>query len=179
MITKRIKLKSQMKCFILYVRNTKYLILENNNKKIYLLIPEFLKISKELDEILLSATSISENFEVAFKNFSKKLDYYYNSFETVKKKKLILKGLGFRVSIVNGGLGLEFKIGFSHLIQVNIPTSIKVRIIKSTIILEGIDKISLGNFANKILSLKKPDCYKGKGFWYKYQKENLKIIKKK
>jgi hypothetical protein len=83
MITKRIKLKSQMKCFILYVRNTKYLILENNNKKIYLLIPEFLKISKELDEILLSATSISENFEVAFKNFSNKLDYYYNSFETV------------------------------------------------------------------------------------------------
>ena len=31
---------------------------------------------------------------------------------------------------------------------------------------------------DKIISLKAPDSYKGKGFWYKYQEKTLKALKK-
>jgi hypothetical protein len=37
----------------------------------------------------------------------------------------------------------------------------------------------IGNFIDKIVSLKTPDSYKGKGFWLKYEARTLKIIKKK
>jgi hypothetical protein len=75
---------------------------------------------------------------------------------------------------------IEFKLGFSHLKKIKIPVDeISVHVQKSTLFVEGRDCVLIGNFLNKIRSLKVPDIYKGKGFWYKYQKEHLKIIKKK
>ena len=50
---------------------------------------------------------------------------------------------------------------------------------KNIISVEGSDSVVVGNFTNKIRSLKIPDSYKGKGFWYKSEKEKLKEIKKK
>ena len=44
--------------------------------------------------------------------------------------------------------------------------------------LEGFDPVAVGNFATKIKSLKFPDTYKGKGFWYKNEVKVLKEIKK-
>ena len=45
-----------------------------------------------------------------------------------------------------------------------IPESITVKLTKNILNLEGFNKILLGNIAHKIISLKTPDCYKGKGF---------------
>ena len=47
------------------------------------------------------------------------------------------------------------------------------------LLIEGKNKVTVGNFANKIKCLKTPDCYKGKGFSYKYEEIILKKIKKK
>ena len=43
---------------------------------------------------------------------------------------------------------------------------------------EGFDKVTVGNFVNKIRNLKFPDSYKGKGFWYKNEVIKLKEINK-
>jgi large subunit ribosomal protein L6 len=84
--------------------------------------------------------------------------------ETIFKKKLVLKGLGFRMNVVENFEKIEFKLGFSHLIYITIPKTIKVKIKKNKINVEGTNKVLVGTFINKILSLKIPDCYKGKGF---------------
>ena len=71
-------------------------------------------------------------------------------------------------------------MGFSHLISLEIPQKgIYISVQKNVVCVEGIDPVKVGNFANKIRSLRVPDSYKGKGFWYKYEEENLKEVKKK
>jgi len=45
--------------------------------------------------------------------------------------------------------------------------------------LQGTNKVDVGNFLDKIISLKAPDSYKGKGFWFKYQKKDSETCKKK
>ena len=90
---------------------------------------------------------------------------------------LVLKGLGLKSKLNNKIL--ELKLGFSHKCNIAIDEEIRVRIKKNLIFLQSIDKEKLGNFLYKIKSLKLPDIYKGKGIWYKDEKIELKIIKKK
>ena len=97
----------------------------------------------------------------------------------VFKKKLILKGLGFRVLLNETNDLAQFKLGFSHLINIKLPENLRLKVRKNLISIECNDKILLGNFVNKIVSLRNQDSYKEKGFSYKYEKKILKIIKKK
>ena len=82
----------------------------------------------------------------------------------IYKKKLILKGLGFRCNVNEKLKSVEFKLGFSHLLNLSIPENVKMTVRKSYINIESTNNILLGNFINKIISLKRPDSYKGKGF---------------
>ena len=71
-------------------------------------------------------------------------------------------------------------MGYSHVCVLEVPTDeLTVSVRKSNVVVEGVEKARIGNFVSKIRSLRIPDNYKGKGFWYKYQKENLKEINKK
>ncbi|WDE42257.1 50S ribosomal protein L6 [Candidatus Karelsulcia muelleri] len=87
------------------------------------------------------------------------------------KKELELKGVGYKVALDNEKKVLEFHLGYSHNIVMNLPKELKVEIKnennKNTrIILRSYDKQLLGIFAAKIRSLRKPDPYKGKGIRY-------------
>jgi ribosomal protein L6P/L9E len=100
--------------------------------------------------------------------------------ELTFKKKLRLKGLGFRISVDMIKRELSLKLGYSHLISLDIPdyiTNIKSK--KNVMLLESLDKVALGDFFKKIYDLRKADAYKGKGFSAQYEKRKLKIIKKK
>ncbi len=100
--------------------------------------------------------------------------------ELTFKKKLRLKGLGFRISVDMMKRELSLKLGYSHLISLDIPdyiTNIKSK--KNVMLLESLDKVALGDFFKKIYDLRKADAYKGKGFSAQYEKRKLKIIKKK
>ncbi|RAM57771.1 50S ribosomal protein L6 [Candidatus Phytoplasma oryzae] len=77
-------------------------------------------------------------------------------------KKMEIVGIGFDVKQENSNL--IFNLGFSHKIKIPIIDNIKVEIIKNKeIIVKGIDKQLVGEFVGKILKLKKPEPYKGKG----------------
>jgi len=60
----------------------------------------------------------------------------------------------------------------------NEKQNFKVVLDKNTLTIEGVDKVKVGNFVNKIRNLKLPDSYKGKGFWYKNEVIKLKEINK-
>jgi large subunit ribosomal protein L6 len=57
-------------------------------------------------------------------------------------------------------------LGFSHPIIVKIPSDIKVVSEKDGLLISGIDKAKVGQFAADIRAYKKPEPYKGKGIRY-------------
>ena len=82
------------------------------------------------------------------------------------KKVLELVGVGYRVS--NQGNLIEFSLGYTHSIFIQLPSEIKVetkseRNQNPLIILESCDKQLLGLVCAKIRSFRKPEPYKGKG----------------
>ncbi len=85
------------------------------------------------------------------------------------KKELELVGVGYRVS--NEGNLIEFSLGYTHPIFIQLPKEISV-ITKSErnkrpyISLESCDKQLLGLVCAKIRSFRMPEPYKGKGILY-------------
>jgi len=80
------------------------------------------------------------------------------------EKKLILEGIGFKSEVK--GDKIVFALGFSHPVEVSIPTTLKVTAEKNVITVSGLNKEEVGQFAANIRSLKKPEPYKGKGMRY-------------
>lgn len=82
------------------------------------------------------------------------------------KKELELVGVGYRAS--NNGNIIEFALGYTHSIFLQLPAEVKVetkseRNKNPLIILESCDKQLLGQVCAKIRSFRKPEPYKGKG----------------
>lgn len=92
------------------------------------------------------------------------------------KLQLILKGIGFKVFIENNILHL--KVGFSHIIQKEIPNNIQIINQNNNLICSSNNFIELTQFIYKIRKIKKPEPYKGKGLLLKNEKILLKEGKK-
>ena len=88
------------------------------------------------------------------------------------KLNLILKGIGFK-SFIKDNL-LILKLGFSHNIEILIPSNIKIISQSNNLIFNSTDYIFLTQFVHLIKSYKKPEPYKGKGLILK----NETILKK-
>ena len=85
------------------------------------------------------------------------------------KKEMELVGVGYRVS--NQGNLIEFSLGYTHSIFLQLPPEVKVetkseRNKNPYISLESADKQLLGLICAKIRSFRKPEPYKGKGILY-------------
>lgn len=162
------------------IQNKKILILIINNQTKYFIIPNFVYCHSDGLNLNFSCLSIDKKDFIDFNLFSNLIFQFGKSRNLIIKKKLRLKGLGFRINLSSDLNFLELKVGFSHQILLPIPfNKIKVIIQKNICIVEGFNKVDVGNFLSSIRSSKIPDDYKGKGFWYSNQKENLKVIKKK
>jgi len=85
------------------------------------------------------------------------------------KKEMELVGVGYRVS--NQGNLVEFSLGYTHSIFIQLPPEIKVetkteRNKNPYICLESCDKQLLGLVCAKIRSFRMPEPYKGKGILF-------------
>ena len=85
------------------------------------------------------------------------------------KKVLELVGVGYRVS--NQGNIIEFALGYTHPIFIELPKEVKVeskseRNQNPILMLESCDKQLLGLICAKIRSFRKPEPYKGKGILF-------------
>lgn len=80
-------------------------------------------------------------------------------------KKLLIKGVGYKAALV--GNQIEIHAGYSHSHKIAIPAGIKLEIAKPTeILVTGIDKQQVGEFAAIIRKVRKPNVYSGKGIMY-------------
>ncbi|MEI6296806.1 MAG: 50S ribosomal protein L6 [bacterium] len=92
------------------------------------------------------------------------------------KKVLIIEGIGFKAQVA--GEKITFNLGFSHPVEKMIPKGLKVVMEKNVMTISGFDKELVGQFAEKVTSLKKPEPYKGKGIKYEGQVIKIKQGKK-
>lgn len=81
------------------------------------------------------------------------------------EKRLTLIGVGYRAAV--SGSKLEMSVGYSHPTSFEIPKAIQVTVDKGTsIVIKGMDKQEVGQFAAIVRALKPPEPYKGKGIRY-------------
>lgn len=81
------------------------------------------------------------------------------------EKRLEMIGVGYRAAVK--GKDLDLQIGCSHPTLMHIPEGITVVVEKNTtIILTGINKQKIGQFAADIRAKRPPEPYKGKGIRY-------------
>lgn len=102
-----------------------------------------------------------------------------NCVEGVKNgftKKLILKGVGYKIS--KEGQELVLKLGYINSVHVPIPEGIDIEIEKDKTTVKGMSKAKVTQFAAKIKALKPVEPYKGKGFHYEGEEVRRKSGKK-
>ena len=81
------------------------------------------------------------------------------------EKKLEMQGVGYRAE--KKGDTLVLNLGFSHPVEMKDPEGITTDVTSATeIVVKGIDKALVGNYAANIRKLRKPEPYKGKGIRY-------------
>ena len=87
-----------------------------------------------------------------------------NGFE----KKLEINGVGYRAS--KEGKNLVLNIGFSHQITMSENEDIQIDVPDANhIVIKGIDKQKVGQFAAEVRGKRPPEPYKGKGIKYDYE----------
>ena len=85
-------------------------------------------------------------------------------------KKLQLVGVGYKAE--KKGNKLVLSLGYSHPVELPDPEGIKTETPDAnTVIVSGIDKALVGNYAANIRAWRKPEPYKGKGI--KYEGEHI------
>lgn len=80
------------------------------------------------------------------------------------EKTLEIVGVGYRAQ--KQGKKLVLSLGFSHPVEMEDPQGIETAVDGSKIIVKGIDKQAVGNYAAIIRDWRRPEPYKGKGIKY-------------
>ncbi|NBW95433.1 MAG: 50S ribosomal protein L6 [Planctomycetia bacterium] len=92
------------------------------------------------------------------------------------EKKLEIVGVGYIAAIQKNVL--QLRVGFANELQVPIPAGLTVTCPDQThVVIKGIDKQLVGQFAAEVRSLRKPEPYKGKGIRYENEQVRRKAGK--
>ena len=80
------------------------------------------------------------------------------------EKTLEVNGVGYRAQ--KSGKKLTLNLGFSHPVEMTDPEGIESTVDGNKIIVKGIDKEKVGQYAAEIRDKRRPEPYKGKGIKY-------------
>ena len=82
-------------------------------------------------------------------------------------KTLEVNGVGYRAA--KQGKKLVLNLGYSHPVEMEDPEGLETKVEDNKIIVSGIDKEKVGQYAAEIRSTRAPEPYKGKGIKYDYE----------
>ncbi|MBO6165935.1 MAG: 50S ribosomal protein L6 [Eubacterium sp.] len=91
------------------------------------------------------------------------------------KKTLEVNGVGYRAQ--KQGKKLVLSLGYSHPVEMEDPEGLTTTVEDNKIIVEGIDKEKVGQYAAEIRQKRAPEPYKGKGIKYDYEVIRRKVGK--
>lgn len=82
------------------------------------------------------------------------------------EKSLEAVGVGYRFNVQ--GKKIVVSAGYSHPVEVIVPDGLTAELISNTeIVIKGIDKQKVSEFAANVRKIREPEPYKGKGIRYK------------
>lgn len=90
-------------------------------------------------------------------------------------KTLEVNGVGYRAA--KAGKKLTLTLGYSHSVEMEDPEGIETKVDGNKIIVSGISKEKVGQYAAEIREKRKPEPYKGKGIKYDYEVIRRKVGK--
>ena len=91
------------------------------------------------------------------------------------KKTLEVNGVGYRAA--KQGKKRVLNLGYSHPVEMEDPEGLETKVEDNKIIVSGIDKEKVGQYAAEIRSTRAPEPYKGKGIKYDYEVIRRKVGK--
>ena len=90
-------------------------------------------------------------------------------------KTLEVNGVGYRAQ--KQGKKLVLSLGYSHPVEIEDPEGLTTTVEDNKIMVSGIDKEKVGQYAAEIRSTRAPEPYKGKGIKYDYEVIRRKVGK--
>ena len=90
-------------------------------------------------------------------------------------KELEVNGVGYRAS--KAGKKLTLNLGYSHPVEMEDPEGLESTVDGNKIIIKGIDKEKVGQYAAEIRDKRRPEPYKGKGIKYADEVIRRKVVK--
>ena len=140
--------------------------------------PALVNINKGEGKVLVSPKNDSKDSKAAWGLTRTIINNMVHGVKEGFNKILEINGVGYRASISDNILTLQ--LGYSHDIKLAVPLDIDVKCTKPTeVIISGIDKQKVGQFASEVRQFRKPEPYKGKGVKYKEEIIRRKEGKKK
>ena len=127
-------------------------------------LPAEMKIEKDGDEIKVSRPNDLKKMK-SLHGLTRTL--IYNMIVGVTEgysKTLEVNGVGYRAS--KAGKKLTLNLGYSHPVEMEDPEGLESKVDGNKIIVSGIDKEKVGQYAAEIRAKRAPEPYKGKGIKY-------------
>ena len=134
------------------------LTIEVKDNEVLVSRPNDLKREKSLHD--LTSTLIHNMVEGVSNGFSKTLE---------------VNGVGYRA--VKQGKKLTLSLGYSHPVEMEDPEGIETKVDGNKIIVSGVSKEKVGQYAAEIREKRKPEPYKGKGIKYETEVIRRKVGK--
>lgn len=95
------------------------------------------------------------------------------------EKRLMIHGVGYAAQVK--GQRLSLQVGFAHEVLLDIPEGVKVEVPKpQDIIISGVDRQKVGDFAARARKVRPPEPYNAKGIRYAKSKDQAEeVIRRK
>jgi len=140
-------------------------------------IPEEILVKREDDKIMVSLKRKTKKSPALWGLTRALLQNNVIGVSSGFEKKLEIRGVGYRASLPKPET-LILEMGFSHLVELEVPAGLTVSLKKNIISISGADKQMVGEFAARTRRVKPPEPYKGKGIRYVGEKVRIKEGKK-
>ena len=122
-------------------------------------------INVEVEGTELKVTRANDSFKTAHGTVNANIRNMIIGVSDGFEKKLEAVGVGYRFALK--GNELVVTAGYSHPVNVKIPAGITLESPSNTeLVVKGIDKQAVGQFAAEVRSIREPEPYKGKGIRY-------------
>jgi len=117
------------------------------------------------EEIIVSRANEGKQSKALHGLYRKLLDNMVIGVSSGFSRTLIITGVGYRAEVHDGIVVLS--LGYSNDIYVSIPDGLTVAVEPNgRVVIRGISKQQVGEFASQIRKLRGPEPYKGKGIRY-------------
>lgn len=180
---KKINIPSILKIEIFCFNTLKFLIIGNQYKNFYFLIPKNLKIFFFNNFLFFHLNMFKKSVNTLYKYnkfFFTKIFTKILYLQKYLAKTIFIRGVGLRINFLEDSLNkLKLKLGFSHFIYLNYSKELIISIFKKKILIRSYNNILLGNFCMFLKKYRPINVFTGKGLHIKRSKFKLKQYTKK